>query len=508
MSRAHSPEEAVPTHESKDALMETESVAERGREHHLRRDQQTGMRKKELLYLPEGIEYLNEKFQGQASFIFTDVTGVGVGNELLCRPGEGGQNPREIVDRCFSLLTEVTTEVCEQHEPPLPFEIIRLGGDEIAFLLGTDADLLPQILSAYNTKKTEYLREVVGTAVYDQAKTETNRKAQMKRITKSDAFQRNVSEGDVTVLDAWLRSEIGDGAEAERRTGDLLRTYAEKQLKDRDPNTLLEPLDLYQSRVSSLTFSLDTEESRRTIMTALSRGDADIAWTKSHPGEPFPENVEDSTAITETTEKYLTQSREVEATVRSIQQKEHALILARELHQTVEIERLKKEIIRLETRDPGTGGIRLSDAEHRLFSELVEIGGTDPLQIVHIDIPYFGVFNNQYDYATADEMMMQLTQIMRQQTHGTMIRDGGNLYSVCSPATKFDQDELLEKLQSTIRPYALPSDSTKARSIQNEVLIKQTLSRQSDQIGSVRCITSIPDTPTDTTTLGEFLLKH
>lgn len=151
-------------------------------------------------------------------------------------------------------------------------------------------------------------------------------------------------------------------------------------------------------------------------------------------------------------------------------------------------ERLKKEIIRLETVDPGTGAIRLDKAANKQVTGIIEItNAASSIEIMRLDIPYFGVYNNHYDYATADEMMKQMTGILKRFTRGVIIRDGGNLFSV-REALEGERDIALlkEEMNTLLAEYTAPEDENKKSAMENEVMVKKAITRQEDVFGEVR----------------------
>jgi GGDEF domain-containing protein len=461
----------------------------KGREYHLRTDDMTGMRSKELLYLPEGIEYLREKFGEEMSVTFGDVAGMGVGNEMLRRAGEDVSAARKNVDDCFALLGSVAEEVFGEDARGRPFEIVRAGGDEIIFITQKNDPKLEEFFRRYGQEKERFLTEErIGREAFDAAKIETNVKAQMKIITKDPEYLALAAQGDIPAMDEWIHRQIGDTSVAEKRTGDLLLGLARERLASVGEEEWIEPLDLYRSPAKEVALNKDTETVLEDLMCAIAKADADIAWIKNHPGEKISDNIAyDEEAIRNTADTYLKQAKGVEKVVRLMQEKEAELASARERGDDMSEERLKKEIIRLETVDPGTGAIRLDKSASKKLTDLFELqSGASRVEIARMDVPYFGVYNNHYDYATADAMMKRLTSVYRRFTGGAIVRDGGSLFALCVLGEGGFPAALEDELNAVLLPYTEPEDSQKKTAMENEAIVKKAIMRQTDVFGKVK----------------------
>ena len=462
----------------------------KGREYHLRLDDMTGMRNKELLYLPEGIEYLHKKFGDEMEMTLGDIAGMGVGNEMLRRPDEAVSAARKNVDDCFTLLGIVSGEIFGEDINERPFEIVRVGGDEIIFITKKGDTRLKDFFERFNKEKEKLLvEERIGREAYDAAKLETNVKAQMKLITKDPEYITLTQAGDLKAMKAWIREQMGDAVTSEKRTGDLLKSLAREKLKSIPEDEWLLPLDFYRSRSKEVSLNQGNEQVLQNIMLETAQADADIAWKKGHPGMKIPEDLfRDETEIRATADKYLKQAKGVERTVREMQEKEKALVSAMSRGENLLGEQLKKEIIRLETVDPGTGAIRLDKSASKKLSNLFEMTtNASDIEVVRLDIPYFGVFNNHYDYATADEMMKRLAIAYRRFTHGVIVRDGGNLFALHETDKKERETEGMENtLNAILSEYANSEDKEKMAAMKNEAMIKKAVTRQSDPFGKVK----------------------
>ena len=176
-----------------------------------------------------------------------------------------------------------------------------------------------------------------------------------------------------------------------------------------------------------------------------------------------------------------------------MQGKEKELSSAREQGDELLEERLKKEIIRLETVDPGTGAIRFDKSADKELSDLLEMtDGVSSVEITRLDVPYFGVFNNHYDYATADEMMKKLATTYRRFMNAVIVRDGGNLFAVREASGGNTETMELEKaLNEIISPYANPEDAKKKAAMKNEAMIKKAITRQEDPFGKIKLFPSV-----------------
>lgn len=462
----------------------------KGRKYHLRLDDMTGMRNKELLYLPEGIEYLRRKFGAEMDMVFGDIAGMGVGNDMLRRPGEDAALARKNVDGCFALLGAVADDVFGSDKTARPLEIIRAGGDEIIFLVKKDDSRLGVFFERYRTEKEKFLaQEKIGWEAFGAAKLETNIKAQMKLITKEPEYLKIIQEGDTKAIDAWLRVQLGGEAAAEKRKGDLLKSLARKRLDSVPKDAWLDPLDLYHSPAKAISLGGGHDRVLEEMMAGIARADADIAWAKGHPGVQIPDNLaHNESEIRSTADKYFAQAKGVERTVRLMQKKEQELALVRDRGEHLEEERLKKEIIRLETIDPGTGAIRLDKSANKKLADLVELPvNVSGIEVMRLDVPYFGVFNNHYDYATADEMMKRLVLVYRRFTRGVIVRNGGNLFALCAAGgIDVDAAVLEAELNAILSTYARPADREKKTAMENEAIVKKAITRQTDSFGKVK----------------------
>ncbi|MCX6739382.1 MAG: hypothetical protein NT098_05050 [Candidatus Parcubacteria bacterium] len=483
----------------------------KGREYHLRLDDMTGMRNKELLYLPEGIAYLHEKFGDEMELVLGDIAGMGVGNEMLRRPDEDASSARKNVDDCFSLLNATAEEIFGKDIRERPFEIVRVGGDEIIFITRKGDTRLHDFFERFNQQKEEFLvEERIGREAYDVAKLETNVKAQMKLITKDPEYLEMERKGDLGAIDAWLHSQLGDVDVSEKRTGDLLKKVARKRLNSIPEKDWLLPLDFYHSPAKEIRLRENTDQSLSGVMYGLAEADADIAWAKGHPGMKISENIaRDDLEIQKTADKYLEQAKGVEKNVRLMQGKERELSFAREQGEELLEERLKKEIIRLETVDPGTGAIRLDKSGDKYLNDLIEMtNGVSDVEITRLDVPYFGVFNNHYDYATADEMMKKLASAYRRFMNAVIVRDGGNLFAVCEEGGNMNKTSGLENaLDGIISEYANPTDLQKKSAMENEAMIKKAITRQEDPFGQVKLFPTVKVAVSEKTKLSDVVRR-
>ena len=460
----------------------------KGREYHLRLDNMTGMRKKELLYLPEGAQYLRDKFGDSVDVVLGDMAGMGIGNTMLHSPNENPSESRKNVDECFHLLTRVAGRIFGENIEERPFEIVRVGGDEIIFMTKKDDNRLDELFREYNAEKERMLiDDKIGREAYEDAMLETNIKAEMKIITKEPEYLELIQKGEVDKLMAWLRLQLNSSGN-EKRSANLLRALALKKLKLIPVEKWIAPLDFYRSSPKNILLTENFEEDVSNLMDGLAVADADISWIKAHPGATLPEKpFYDSEAISSTASKYLDQARGVEGNIRLIQEKEGQLFSARKDGEKLSVETLKKEIIRLETIDPGTGAIRFDASAEKRIIDLVETTNNNGLQVFRVDIPYFGTYNNNYDYATADEMMKLMTEEFRRSTAGVVVRDGGNLFSL----REIGQDEpdlsgIENRLNRILSPYSNPEDLNRKIAIENEVMVKRAISRQTDTFGKVK----------------------
>lgn len=462
----------------------------KGREYHLRVDGMTGMRNKELLYLPEGIEYLQRKFGSEIGMVFGDVAGMGVGNDMLRRPGEDVSAARRNVDDCFALLGSLASKIFGDDMRERPFEVVRAGGDEIIFLAKKGDLRLAELLKRYNEEKERFLTdERIGRDAYEAAKLETNIKAQMKLATKDPEFLELAQKGDMKELDAWLRRQLGGEATPEKRTGDLLKNLARLRLGSVPKEAWLEPLDLYHSPAKAIPLGGSPDRVLDDMMLGIAVADADIAWAKGHPGARIPNDLpHNASEIRGTADKYLTQAKGVERTVRLMQEKERELAAAREEGEYLAEERLKKEIIRLETVDPGTGAIRLDKSANKKLIDLVELPcAVSGVDVMRLDVPYFGVFNNHYDYATADEMMKRLASVYRSFTRAVIVRDGGSLFAIrTAGADGFPASDLEAESNAVLLQYANPEDKEKKTALENEAMVKKAVTRQTAVFGKIK----------------------
>ncbi len=264
----------------------------KGREYHLRLDDMTGMRNKELLYLPEGIEHLRKKFGDEMDLVLGDIAGMGVGNEMLRRSDEPVSSARKNVDDCFGLINATAGEIFGTDTSERPFEIARVGGDEIIFLTKKGDPRLADFFEKFSRAKEKFLTEErIGQEAYNAAKLETNIKAQMKLITKDPEYLELEKRGDLQAVDAWLHEQLGNADVPEKRTGDLLKKVARERLNSISKEDWLEPLDFYHSPVKEINLEGDAEEILSGVMFGIAEADADIAWAKGHPGVKMPENI-------------------------------------------------------------------------------------------------------------------------------------------------------------------------------------------------------------------------
>jgi len=482
-------ESFIPAPATQEKLVEKEG-AQKGREHHLRLDEMTGMRKKELLFLPEGIAYLKEKFGDEMQISLGDIAGMGVGNDMLRRPGEPTASAKKNVDDCFILLNSVALEIYGNDIDHRLFEIVRVGGDEIIFITKKGDDRLRFLFRRFNEEKEKLLVDRIGREAYDAAKLETNIKAQMKLITKEPRYLELVEKGDVKAVDTWLHEQLGSMAASELRTGELLKSLARLRMDSIPEEEWLVPLDFYRSSEKNIARQNDPLQVRQSLMTGVAAADADIGWLKGHPGLRLPDGTRhEENAIENTAGKYLEQAMNVEKNIRLIQEKERKLSTMRGRQEHLEEERLKKEIIRLETIDPGTGAIRLDKSESKHLIDLIELTeAASGLEVTRLDIPYFGVYNNHYDYATADEMMKRLVETFRRFMQAAVVRDGGSLYALRIQAGGENRDPaaLKEALNAILIEYSQPDDPKKKLAMENEVLVKKAITRQNDQFGRVK----------------------
>lgn len=470
-------------------FLKNEFVSHKGREYHLRLDDMTGMRQKELLYLPEGVEYLKDKFEDTLEIILGDVSGVGVANEMLRREGEDILVARKNVDDCFVLLNTVVDEVYGENKNIRPFEIVRVGGDEIIFIGCENDERLVEVFSQFTVQKEKFLKERIGEEAYHKATFETNIKSQMKLITKEPEYLALVETGDIEALNAWFHSQLGEHSRSEKRMSNLLRDLAQVRLETLPQEDWFAPLDFYLSRPQRISLDKDIEYVRVNLMQSLAFADADIAWNKAHPGHYISDtHVYDAKSIVETAEKYLNQAKEVEGVTRKIQEKERALIKAREAGKNLQGEKLKLEIIRLETTDAGTGAIRLDKSASKRLVDLVEFSRPErKVEMFRLDVPYFGVYNNHYDYATADEMMKQLVNEMRATFHGVIVRDGGTLFVLKEAGGESVETEEFEvRANALLAEFTESEDPKKRSAMKNEVAVKRAITRSRDVFGKVK----------------------
>ncbi len=392
-------------------------------------------------------------------------------------------------NECFHLLNRVAGKIFGEDMTERPFEIVRVGGDEIIFMTKKDDNRLDQLFREYNAEKERMLiDDKIGSEAYEDAMLETNVKAEMKIITKEPEYLELVQKGDAEKMTEWLQSQLNNLPGNEKRAGNLLRAFALKKLKFIPVEKWLTPLDFYRSSPKNISLTENSEESVSHLMDGLAVADADISWIKAHPGKKLPEeSTYDSKVISTTASKYLEQAKGVERNIRLIQEKEVQLFSARKERDGLSVESLKKEIIRLETVDPGTGAIRFDASSERRIVDLVEIATNNGLEVLRVDIPYFGTYNNNYDYATADEMMKLMTEEFRRSTTGVVVRDGGNLFAL----REIGQDELElsaieNKLNLILSPYSNPEDLNKKMAMENEVTVKRAISRQTEVFGKVK----------------------
>lgn len=487
----------------------TQLEASNGREYHMRLDSMTGMRQKEVLFLSEGIEYLGNKFGESTTLYLGDVAGMGIGNEMLHRPNEDELAAHDNVDICFTLMNEVANDVFGEDLTNRPFEIIRMGGDEIVYLLQKGDPRFDDFMAQYTQAREKFLiEEAVGEEVYENTKHEMNIKAQMKLLTKEPDFELAASTGNIADINEWLHTQLENEFPDENRTSDLMRLAAEKRLLLIPEEDRLSPLDMYISRGEEIQLTGDTQEIKEDMMFGIAQADADIAWAKGHPGVSIDGIEEPHTnEVQEVADKYLEQSNEIEATIALIKEKERHLIESREDGDELEIARLTHEIIRLETNDPGTGAIRFDRAQERPLSDLIEMGESNStLQMHRLDVPYFGVFNNHYDYASADEMMRKIGDTYRKHTGGVLIRDGGNFVSVVSGETEpLDKETLYSEVTTIIEEYAHPDNINKRQAMENEVAVKQAITRSWDTFGTVKLYETTKVEVTKDTVMGDVV---
>ena len=481
---------------------------------HMELDNMTGMRQKQLLYTPEGIKFLQQRFGEEVSMTFSDVTGMGIGNKYLKGPSETLAEARNTVDTSFKLMKEVADEVFGNK----PFEIVRFGGDEIVFLTRKgDKTLMAEFFKRFNARKKEFLIEKIGKKAYETAKRETNIKAQQKLITKDKGYQEAYKQGR-EALRQWFKDQLENYPDHQTElddmpTQDMFRALAEQRLPDEAQ--WLEPLDFYRAPARDIPLVGHTpEEARAGLMDDVAKADNDIAWQKAHPGQQIPEGRTYSEEVAKTGTKYLEEAEETSRFSKKIKDLQDQLKVAENLGNKEDVARLQKEIIRIRTRDPGTGAIRLDKAREYQINELIRIpDGTTELHITRMDLPYFGVFNNHYDYATADTMMRELSQTLTEAfgTKCAIIRDGGNLLVATPHAPKgIDRAALKEALDLQVEKYASPPNSKGVRTtidrrsaMRQEVEVKQATTGTTDTFGRVKLYESQPVSINDTTTLWE-----
>ena len=498
---------------------ETGSGLEGGREYHTRIDESTGhrkkesitgMRKKELIYLPEGIDYLREKFGGEVSMTFGDVTGMGVGNSFLKKEWETAAAGNLTVDGYFNLMTDVSERLFKKQG--IPFEIVRVGGDEIMFLTKPGKEGQQQLdafFKEYNAQKQYELIGSLGGDGYLKAKHETNLKSQMKLITKEPWFDAAFKKGQIQgegqspeaaqitiekLLMAELRNQIGGEIPGPSSVDELLKRLAAKNLSALPESAHLEPLDFYRAPARSINLEGNTDLARASFMRSLSEADSDVAWLKGHPGQSIPpERAVNESALRETTVQYLDQAEGVEQNIRDIQGKEIKLQEAREQLSDPSLPKSKqealrkeiddlKEFIRLaEALDPGSGALRLDSIKDKKIVDYLN-QTKPPLESVRIDIPYFGVYNNHYDYATADKIMLQIQQEFSAIYGGPVIRDGGNLVCIRSQNDPvLNESAGQARINKILSEYA--QNPEKKAAMQSEVLVKRIVSGNSEPFG-------------------------
>ena len=142
----------------------------------------------------------------------------------------------------------------------------------------------------------------------------------------------------------------------------------------------------------------------------------------------------------------------------------------------------------METQDPGSGAIRLDKARDHKLNRFIELPkGATHVEVTRVDVPYFGIFNNHYDYATADQMMTSLKNVLFDagKRRGTIIRDGGNLVIIRNQGSSVLPSDLENKLNSIVQEYANPKNIDTKNAMKNELTVKKAVSRTDKVFGNI-----------------------
>ena len=385
-------------------------------------------------------------------------------------------------------MKEVADEVFEGK----PYEIVRFGGDEIVFLTKpADQALMAKFFDRFNQKKKDFLIDRIGEDAYRKAKYETNVKAQYKLITQDKGYIAARDQG-AEAVQKWIEQELGP-EEAVRITDpqERFRRLAERRLPPE--SEWLEPLDFYRGNARTVKLeSKNPEEIRRGLMNDIAKADNDIAWQKAHPGQKLPENRQYGEKVSETGGKYLEQAEEVSEFAERLGKLQEELAVARKAGDKVKIASLETQITRIRTRDTGTGAVRLDKARDYELDDIMPLSGdTEAVYVTQMDVPYFGVYNNHYDYATADKLMRELhdTLVEAYGETATVIRDGGNLIVLTPKSPKtINRADLKQRLDSIVNRYTNPSGKgsiDRRNGMRSEVSVKKMTTGGEDNFGHV-----------------------
>lgn len=522
-----------------------------GREHHLRTDSQSHMRLKEMIYLDEGLDHLRKKFGNKAGMKFMDVTGMGVGNKYLYNPenytptqianGEHNLEALKTVDESFKIQTKVFKEIFGDEG-----EIMRFGGDEIAIFFPPGDSRVQLFVDTVNARKKAWLIDKIGKAQYEKAKNATNKAAISKYIMNNPDYKRleraSLEQNKPEILNDWLRGELSKlgitTRSKQNRPNDLLELLAEKlvptaenapKMKGTQWESLitswrwLEPLDFYQSAEKQISLTGKNEEVRKNLLEQIALGDKDVGWTKKNPGKKVPEGLEHNKKDTnEALKGYLMEAEGVQKNIIEVRELEKKLNKSKEELDNIEklmkkeklsgkvsektmrtfekkekeVTKLKMNIARKLAQDPGSGALRFDRCNSHKLSDIIPVADGKPhLEIRKVDIPFFGVLNNHYDYAKADEVMRRL-RIELQSTLGDtvdLVRHGGSFYVIrrtdapqAPEAFEIETKTIKESLESILKEYTHPKgDPEKIAAMGIDVKAKRMKSGSRFEFGEV-----------------------
>lgn len=465
------------------------------RSYHLREEPRTKMRKKEILFLPEWIEYLKAKFWNHADVLFVDVKWMGASNEILWK---------DAVDHCFRLMSDAIDETYWT-SPNLdkwerakaleerPVEVIRFWWDEIVFIVRAWDTKIQRFIELYERKKTEYLKSL-WEIEYVRVKHETNIKTQMKQMTTENWWVSASELGDkFAVKNAileWLNQLLSwyHRDPSRKRLDDLMRALASKRVEECLPSELVEPLSFYVSNMNCVDF--DGIKARNNMLTAIALCDSEISNNKKSKNSDRKAGHDES-KISMATDNYLLQALQLELTTLKKERLDLEMFKAlRAGSNEADIQAINSKLIKLEAEDPWTWALRYEEIERKMLLDYINIPEwTTGFEVVKVDVSFFGVFNNHYDYATSDMMMKRVYSVLDNYLHDLwlIIREWWCFYvmKAVNWAWELNLQNAQAELNSIVREYANHKDPKVKRAMESEVMVKSATGRNQGVFGSV-----------------------